>query len=120
MTSDERTRKKNIDELRVYFDSDEWTPNIESAGVVDVVVDFMKDYPVYVATIEGHTDDLATREYNLALGSKRANKVRDMMVAKGIDSYRIKTISYGKERPEFIGSNEANWQRNRRAVFVLC
>jgi len=119
MISDECTRKKNIDKLRVYFDSDEWTPNIESAEVIDIVVNFMKDYPRYVATVEGHTDDLATREYNLALGSKRANKVRDIMLAKGIDSYKVKTISYGKERQEYPYLDEESCRKNRRVVFIL-
>ena len=117
--NDEWTRKRNIDDLRVYFDSDEYIPNIESAEAISIVVDFMKDYPVYVATIEGHTDDWGTREYNLALGSKRANKVRDMMVAKGADSNRIRTISYGKERQPFPYLDEASCQKNRRVVFIL-
>jgi len=119
MTSDECTRKRNIDDLRVYFDPEEWTPNIGSTEVIDIVVDFMKDYPRYVATVEGHTDDWGTWEYNLALGSKRANKVRDMMVAKGADSNRIRTISYGKERQAFYGVDEESCRKNRRVVFVL-
>jgi len=120
MTSDELIRKKNIDELRVYFDADEYTPNIASTGLVDVVTSFMKDYPVYVATIEGHTDERDTREYNLSLGERRASKVKDMMIECGVHPNRIKTISYGKERPEDRGHSSADsWRRNRRVVFVL-
>jgi len=116
---DELTRRKNIDALRVLFDYDEYTPNIGSAGLIDVVISFMRDYPHYGLTIEGHTDEIGMREYNLGLGERRAQAVRNIMIEAGIDPYRIKTISYGKERPEFIGSNAANWQRNRRVVFVL-
>ena len=63
---------------------------------------------------EGHTDERGTREYNLALGERRANTVRDYMVANGVPSYRIETISYGEENPVAYGSGESNWQQNRR------
>jgi peptidoglycan-associated lipoprotein len=117
--NDESARKRRIDDLRVYFDPDESIPNEASAEAIEFVVDAMKDYPAYVVTIEGHTDDWGTREYNLALGSRRAAKVRDAMLAKGIDAHRIKTISYGKERPEFYGADEISCQKNRRAVFIV-
>lgn len=116
---DELTRRKNIDELRVYFDFDEYTPNIGSTGLVDVVTKFMKDYPNYVLTIEGHTDERGTREYNLSLGERRANAVKTMMIESGIDPNRIKTISFGKERPAFPYSDTTSWQKNRRVVFDL-
>jgi len=64
--------------------------------------------------LEGHTDERGTREYNLALGERRANSVRDYMVANGIASFRIETVSYGEERPVAYGSGEANWSQNRR------
>jgi len=64
--------------------------------------------------LEGHTDERGTREYNLALGERRANAVRDYMVANGVPSYRIESISYGEENPTAFGSGEANWQENRR------
>ena len=64
--------------------------------------------------LEGHTDERGTREYNLALGERRANAVRDYMVANGVPSYRIETISYGEENPVAYGSGESNWQQNRR------
>jgi len=117
--SDESVRRKNIDELRVFFDFEEYAPNIGSTGLVDVVISFMKDYPTYVVTIEGHADERDTREFNLALGERRATTIKNMMIADGIDSNRIKTVSYGKERPEYLGSNSDAWRKNRRVVFVL-
>ena len=74
------------------------------------------DVPVY---IEGHTDATGTREYNLALGERRANAARQYLIAQGIPASRIRTISYGKERPDPVGSDEAAWARNRRAVTEL-
>ena len=65
-------------------------------------------------SLEGHTDERGTREYNLALGERRANAVRDYMVANGLPSYRVETISYGEENPVAYGSGETNWQQNRR------
>ena len=70
-------------------------------------------------TIEGHCDDRGTREYNLALGERRANSVHSYMLALGIDPGRISTISYGKERPAVLGANEVAWAQNRRGVFVV-
>lgn len=64
--------------------------------------------------LEGHTDERGTREYNIALGERRANSVRDYMVANGIGSYRIESVSYGEERPVAYGSSESNWSQNRR------
>jgi peptidoglycan-associated lipoprotein len=66
--------------------------------------------------LEGHTDERGTREYNMALGERRANSVRDYMVANGIATHRIETVSYGEERPEAYGSGESNWSENRRVV----
>ena len=70
-------------------------------------------------TIEGHTDERGTREYNLALGERRANSVRDYMIALGVDPNRVKTLSYGKERPVDPASSEEAWSRNRRGVTVV-
>lgn len=69
--------------------------------------------------LEGHTDERGTREYNLALGDRRATAVRDYLLAKGLNSARIRTVSYGKERPAVSGSNEDSWEKNRRAATVL-
>ena len=69
-------------------------------------------------TIEGHADERGTRDYNIALGARRANAAKNALAAMGIDAARISTVSYGKERPEALGSTEADWARNRRAVTV--
>jgi peptidoglycan-associated lipoprotein len=70
-------------------------------------------------TIEGHCDERGTREYNLALGERRANAAKDYLISLGVNPGRVKTISYGKERPVAMGSNEAAWAQNRRAVTVV-
>ena len=70
-------------------------------------------------TVEGHCDDRGTREYNLALGERRATAVKNALVALGVPANRIKTISYGKERPAVVGDNEAAWAQNRRGVTVI-
>ena len=80
--------------------------------------DHLKSNPSFMITIEGHCDERGTREYNLGLGERRASAARDFLVAKGINPSRIRTISYGKERPLVIGSNENAWAMNRRAVVV--
>ena len=69
--------------------------------------------------IEGHTDDRGTREYNIGLGERRANAVRNYLITQGVDPSRIDTISYGKERPAVVGANEDAWAQNRRAVTVI-
>ena len=79
----------------------------------------MKTYPANRAVVEGHTDERGTREYNLALGERRADAARDYLVSLGIDPNRIKIVSFGKERPAVPGSNENAWAQNRRAVLVL-
>ncbi len=80
--------------------------------------DWLKNNPNVTVTIEGHCDERGTREYNLALGDQRANAVRNYLIGLGVDSSRITTISYGKEHPEYLGSNEVAWSKNRRAVTV--
>jgi peptidoglycan-associated lipoprotein len=75
-------------------------------------------YPAKRITIEGHADERGTREYNLALGERRANAAKNYLVSLGIDAGRITTVSYGKEKPVALGSDEASWAQNRRAVTV--
>lgn len=116
---DELTRKDNISHSRAFFHFDGYVATDESNALIDEVAKFMKDYPAYVVTIEGHADERGTREYNLYLGEKRASMLKESLVSKGIDANRIQTVSYGKERPAVLGSNEAAWSKNRRAVFVL-
>ena len=80
---------------------------------------FLSVNPDLMIVIEGHADERGTREYNLALGERRATAVRDYLVAKGINAARVRTVSYGKERPAVSGSDEAAWAKNRRATTVL-
>ncbi|MEW5727673.1 MAG: OmpA family protein, partial [Pseudomonadota bacterium] len=80
---------------------------------------FLKRYPDIRLQIQGHADERGTREYNLALGDRRANSVKEYMLANGISSARLATVSFGKERPEAVGTNESSWAKNRRAVSVI-
>jgi len=98
------------------FDSSNLTP--EAIASLNAHIAALKNTNSNVR-LEGHTDERGTREYNLALGERRANSVRDYMVLNGIASYRIETISYGEERPIAYGSGEANWAQNRRVELVV-
>ena len=96
-----------------YFDFDSSSLTDEARAQVDAHVAALLGNNDSVR-LEGHTDERGTREYNLALGERRANAVRDYMVANGVPSYRIETVSYGEENPVAYGSGESNWQQNRR------
>lgn len=102
----------------VYFDTDKY--NIDSAdqAALAAQAQWLAKYPAKRATIEGHCDERGTREYNLALGERRANAAKNYLVSLGIDASRISTVSYGKERPIALGSDEASWSKNRRAITV--
>lgn len=104
---------------RVFFDYDRYDLTPEGQRTLEHQAEWMKMYPSVTITIEGHCDERGTREYNLALGERRANAVRSYMAALGVDSSRITTISYGKERPAVLGSNPSAWQQNRRGVTVV-
>ncbi len=104
---------------RVLFGLDRYELTEEARVTVENQVIWLQRYPNITVTVEGHTDERGTREYNLALGERRAISVRDYMIALGIDGSRIRTISYGKERPIDPSSNEEAWQVNRRAVTVV-
>ena len=104
---------------RVFFDYDRSDLKSEAQETVERVAAWMLTYPDVTLAIEGHCDERGTREYNLALGERRANSVRSYLLALGIDANRLTTISYGKERPAVLGSNEVAWAQNRRAVFVV-
>jgi peptidoglycan-associated lipoprotein len=82
-------------------------------------VAWLKAYPNTQVTIEGHADERGTREYNLAVGERRANSVKQFLKAQGIAEARVKVVSYGKERPAVVGSNEYAWAQNRRSVTVV-
>ena len=104
---------------RVFFDYDRSDLKSEAQETVEKVAAWMLTYPDVILALEGHCDERGTREYNLALGERRANSVRSYLLALGIDANRLTTISYGKERPSVLGSNEAAWTQNRRGVFVV-
>ena len=104
---------------RVFFDTDQSTIRQDGRDVLNRQAEWLKKYTNYQVTVAGHCDERGTREYNLALGERRANAARQYLVAQGIPASRIKTISYGKERPDPVGSDEAAWARNRRAVTEL-
>ncbi|AZI35776.1 putative peptidoglycan-associated lipoprotein [Caenibius tardaugens NBRC 16725] len=102
----------------IYFDTDRY--NIDSADIaaLQAQAQWMQQYPNKRATIEGHSDERGTRDYNLALGERRANAAKNYLVSLGVDASRLSTVSYGKERPEALGSDESAWSRNRRAVTI--
>lgn len=102
----------------IYFDFNASSLNAAAMDILNEQIVWLQSNPSAMIVIEGHCDERGTREYNLALGEKRANAVKDYMIAKGIDSARIRTISYGKERPDVFGSTEDAWAKNRRAVTI--
>ncbi|PWJ22517.1 peptidoglycan-associated lipoprotein Pal [Jannaschia seohaensis] len=104
---------------RVLFAVDQSTLSPEARSVLDAQAQWLIANPGYTALIEGHADEQGTREYNLALGGRRANAARDYLVSRGVPATRMRTISYGKERPIQVCSTEACYSQNRRAVTVL-
>ena len=104
---------------RVFFGLDRYDLSPEARGTLDRQAQWLKTYPNVTVTVEGHADERGTREYNLALGERRANSVKNYLVAQGIPSGRVKVVSYGKERPAVLGSGEAAWAQNRRGVTVV-
>ena len=101
---------------RVLFGYDSSELDDEDRSVLDKQAKFLNQNPSLKVTIEGHCDERGTREYNLALGEKRASSVKDYLTSLGINSDRISVVSYGKERPQVLGSNKAAWSMNRRSV----
>ena len=104
---------------RVFFDLDKSVVKPEGQQTLQRQAEWLKRYPNVTITIEGHCDERGTREYNLALGDRRATAVSRALVALGVQGNRVKTISYGKERPAVLGSNDAAWAQNRRGVTVI-
>ncbi|MBX3484608.1 peptidoglycan-associated lipoprotein Pal [Phenylobacterium sp.] len=98
---------------RVYFDTDSHDVRADAQPILDAQSAWLRQYPAVNVRIEGNADERGTREYNLALGARRANAVRDYLVGRGIESARIATISFGKEQPLDAGSGEDAWARNR-------
>jgi peptidoglycan-associated lipoprotein len=104
---------------RVFYDFDRFNVRNDQRATLEKQAAWLKRYPQVQVTIEGHADERGTREYNLALGERRANSAKDFLVANGIAANRIRVISYGKERPVALGHDEASWAQNRRAVTVI-
>jgi len=104
---------------RAYFDFDQYSLTGAARAILDKQAAWLQANPSVNVTIEGHADERGTRDYNLALGDRRANAVKDYLVALGVNPARMKTISYGKERPRALGSNEAAWAQNRRTETVV-
>ena len=102
----------------IYFDTDRYNIDSEDAAALATQAQWLMRYPGKRATIEGHCDERGTREYNLALGERRANAAKTYLASLGVDASRLNTVSYGKERPVALGSDEASWAKNRRAVTV--
>ena len=104
---------------RVFFAFDKSDISSEARATLQKQADWLKRYPNVTVTVEGHCDERGTREYNLALGERRASSVKKVLIALGVQTSRVSTISYGKERPAVLGSNETAWAQNRRGVTVI-
>lgn len=103
----------------IYFDTDRYNVDSQDAAALQAQAQYFARYPQITFTIEGHADERGTREYNIALGEKRATAAKNFLVSLGVDPGRIAVVSYGKERPEALGSDEASWAQNRRAASVI-
>lgn len=104
---------------RVFFDTDSSSLSNESQETLNRQAQWLKQYDNVNVTVEGHADERGTREYNIALGERRASVVKRYLINQGLAASRISTISYGKERPAVLGSDESAWSQNRRAVSVV-
>jgi peptidoglycan-associated lipoprotein len=104
---------------RVFFTTDQTDLSQTAQATLDKQAAWLNQYNKYSFTIEGHADERGTREYNFALGSRRAQAVHDYLAAKGVSGSRMRTISYGKERPVAVCDDISCWSQNRRAVTVL-
>ena len=104
---------------RVFFESDQTDLTPTAVATLDKQAQWLSRYPRYTFLIEGHADERGTREYNFSLGSRRAQVVRDYLSSRGISAGRMRTVSYGKERPVAVCNDISCWSQNRRAVTVL-
>jgi peptidoglycan-associated lipoprotein len=104
---------------RVFFDTDSSDLSVQARATLDKQAEWLGHYDRYAFTIEGHADERGTREYNIALGARRAQTVRDYLISRGVSAQRMRTISYGKERPVAVCDDISCWSQNRRAVTVL-
>ena len=104
---------------RVFFETDSSELTDQARATLDKQAQWLTNYNRYAFTIEGHADERGTREYNIALGARRAETVREYLVSRGVSGQRMRTISYGKERPVALCNDISCWSQNRRAVTVL-
>jgi peptidoglycan-associated lipoprotein len=104
---------------RIFFDTDSTSIRADAAATLDRQAQWLAQYPNYAITVEGHADERGTREYNLALGARRAAATKDYLASRGVNPGRLKTISFGKEKPVAVCDDISCWSQNRRAVTVL-
>lgn len=104
---------------RIFFDTDSSSVRADAAATLDRQAQWLQRYPNYPILVEGHADERGTREYNLALGARRAAATRDYLASRGVPANRMRTISYGKEKPVAVCDDISCWSQNRRAVTVL-
>jgi peptidoglycan-associated lipoprotein len=104
---------------RVFFESDSSELSTQARATLEKQATWLNQYNRYSFTIEGHADERGTREYNIALGARRAQATRDYLISRGVSGQRMRTISYGKERPVAVCNDISCWSQNRRAVTVL-
>ena len=102
----------------ILFDTDRFNIDAQDQATLQAQAQWLARYPNSRVSLEGHADERGTREYNLALGERRANSAKNYLASLGVDASRIQTVSYGKERPAAMGSDESSWAQNRRAVTV--
>jgi peptidoglycan-associated lipoprotein len=103
----------------IYFDTDRYNVDSQDAAALQAQAQYFARYPQVTFTIEGHADERGTREYNLALGERRATSAKNYLVSLGVDANRISVVSFGKERPAALASEESAWAQNRRAASVI-
>jgi peptidoglycan-associated lipoprotein len=111
--------QRSVQSNTVNFALDMYDIDSAARAILDSQAQWLARYPNVRITIEGHADERGTREYNLALGDRRANAAKNYLAARGVPSERMTTISYGKERPVAMGSDDQSWAANRRAVTVV-
>lgn len=103
---------------RVFFGTDRYDLDAQSQEILKRQAEWLKQHPNLRITIQGHCDERGTREYNLALGDRRATSIKNYLVALGVSANRIRTVSYGKEKPDVLGVGESVWAQNRRGVII--
>jgi peptidoglycan-associated lipoprotein len=118
MAQDEMKRQQLLSEDRIYFAYDSSSVDEQSRAVIEAHSTYLTQHPEVSVSIEGHADERGTREYNLALGERRAQAVEKLMKAFGVQDKQIKTVSFGEEKPSDPGHNESAWRKNRRVELV--